>query len=171
VISGIYAIENTVNGKIYIGSSIDILNRWKHHLRCLGNGTHANKGLQNDFSLLGFYNFTFKIVEQTDDLFEREGHFMKEMKTLDDLYGYNNLFRSGSYSTVKRFVTTKCKIVPPTYKIVPLSKPEEIMSLLNVNKYKLAKLIKKGLPCIKLYNTVRFEKVKVLEWVIKEGEK
>ena len=30
---GIYKIENLINGKIYIGQSIEIENRWKKHLR------------------------------------------------------------------------------------------------------------------------------------------
>ena len=31
-ISGIYAIKNTVNGRIYIGSSQEIRGRWRTHL-------------------------------------------------------------------------------------------------------------------------------------------
>ena len=38
-ICGIYCIENKVNGKKYIGQSIDIYNRWKKHLQ------NANRGI------------------------------------------------------------------------------------------------------------------------------
>ena len=31
VVCGIYKIENIVNGKVYIGQSIDIYNRWQNH--------------------------------------------------------------------------------------------------------------------------------------------
>lgn len=32
-ICGIYKIQNLINGKIYIGQSIHIYQRWKEHLR------------------------------------------------------------------------------------------------------------------------------------------
>tara|TARA_Y100000310_G_scaffold230046_1_gene232475 strand:- start:451 stop:654 length:204 start_codon:yes stop_codon:yes gene_type:complete len=38
--SGIYEIRNSVNDKIYIGSSIDIEQRWYDHKRKLRNGNH-----------------------------------------------------------------------------------------------------------------------------------
>ena len=43
---GIYKIENKVNGKVYIGQSIDIEKRWKEHISCLNNRTHHNDYLQ-----------------------------------------------------------------------------------------------------------------------------
>ena len=30
-ITGIYSIKNKINGKVYIGKSINIYNRWKQH--------------------------------------------------------------------------------------------------------------------------------------------
>lgn len=37
---GVYLITNNINGKMYIGSSINIERRWKEHLRDLRNGNH-----------------------------------------------------------------------------------------------------------------------------------
>ena len=37
---GIYKIENKVNGKVYIGQSIDIETRIKRHFRELRKGIH-----------------------------------------------------------------------------------------------------------------------------------
>ena len=37
---GIYKIENKVNGKIYIGQSVNIENRWKQHMRELNKSSH-----------------------------------------------------------------------------------------------------------------------------------
>ena len=48
-ICGIYSITNQVNGKIYIGQSINIFARWKNHLTGLYGGYHTNKHLQNSF--------------------------------------------------------------------------------------------------------------------------
>jgi len=47
-IVGVYKITNTKNGKVYIGKSIDVNNRWKTHRRYLDNNNHYNYKLQED---------------------------------------------------------------------------------------------------------------------------
>ena len=47
---GIYKIENTSNGKIYIGKSTNISSRIKSHLSQLQSNKHKNISLQNDFN-------------------------------------------------------------------------------------------------------------------------
>ena len=44
--SGIYKIQNLVNNKIYIGSSINLKTRYRTHLRTLNENNHANRLLQ-----------------------------------------------------------------------------------------------------------------------------
>ena len=46
---GIYKIENKVNGKVYIGQSIDIEKRWKNHISYLNKGIHRNKHLSQSY--------------------------------------------------------------------------------------------------------------------------
>ena len=48
--SGIYKITNLTNGMVYIGSSINIEIRLKHHFRELKNNRHKNRHLQNAFN-------------------------------------------------------------------------------------------------------------------------
>ncbi|HHT9147125.1 MAG TPA: GIY-YIG nuclease family protein [Candidatus Wunengus sp. YC61] len=76
--AGIYKIENLVNGKVYIGSSVDIKNRWRQHLQCLVKGKHGNRYLQRAWDKYGAENFKFDIVEKCDSkiLVEREQQFM-----------------------------------------------------------------------------------------------
>lgn len=50
VISGIYKIINRVNGKYYVGSSKNILSRWKSHRYELSHNCHKNVRLQNDYN-------------------------------------------------------------------------------------------------------------------------
>lgn len=45
--SGIYRIINSVNGKCYVGSSIDLNRRRKEHFYHLENNSHPNIHLQN----------------------------------------------------------------------------------------------------------------------------
>ena len=47
---GIYMIQNTTNGKIYIGQAIDIEKRWKNHIWELDNNRHTNKHLQRTWN-------------------------------------------------------------------------------------------------------------------------
>jgi group I intron endonuclease len=61
--SGIYQIKNVKNGKLYIGSSIQIEIRWQDHLRDLRNNKHCNKHLQNAFNCYGEENFLFEVID------------------------------------------------------------------------------------------------------------
>lgn len=44
---GIYKIQNILNKKLYIGSSNNIVRRWKAHKHDLFLNKHINKKLQN----------------------------------------------------------------------------------------------------------------------------
>ncbi len=67
-VSGIYKITNMDNGKCYVGQSVDISNRWKQHVK---RGVGADAVTKNKlYPILmeeGIQNFTFEIVEETDD--------------------------------------------------------------------------------------------------------
>lgn len=90
-ICGIYEILNTVNGKKYIGQSINIHKRYKGHISKLNQNTHHNQYLQNSWNKYGKENFTFNIIEQCDidDLDELEKFYISYYKTCDRRYGYN----------------------------------------------------------------------------------
>lgn len=63
-ISGIYKIECLVNGKVYIGQSINIKQRWGAHLSNLKNNRHDNIRLQRAYNKYGKDNFIFEIIEE-----------------------------------------------------------------------------------------------------------
>jgi group I intron endonuclease len=92
IISGIYKITNCVNGKVYIGKSIDILNRrWVYHKSLLNKGTHINKHLQNSWNKYGENNFDFSIILECtpDELDEYEIYYIDLYKSYLPEYGYN----------------------------------------------------------------------------------
>lgn len=62
--SGIYKIENKVNGKFYIGRSFDLEGRWKAHLIKLKNQKHHSIYLQNAFNKYGKESFVFIILHR-----------------------------------------------------------------------------------------------------------
>ena len=79
MISGIYQIKNTINGKCYIGSAVDLKKRWRNHLSALRRRGHYNKHLQRAFDKYGEATFTFSILEQIEDtsqLIIHEQHYL-----------------------------------------------------------------------------------------------
>jgi predicted GIY-YIG superfamily endonuclease len=62
---GVYEIKNTVTGDFYIGSSVDILNRWREHMRELDKQTHTAKRLQAAWIEYGRPAFAFTILQET----------------------------------------------------------------------------------------------------------
>lgn len=65
-VPGVYRIRNTVNGKFYIGSSVNIRWRAHKHLSQLRRGVHRNAHLQASFNRHGEQAFCFEMVEVCD---------------------------------------------------------------------------------------------------------
>lgn len=61
-ITGIYKIKCLANGRIYIGQTIDLKDRWYHHKRSLFIGRHYNSWLQSDWNLYGKDAFEFSVI-------------------------------------------------------------------------------------------------------------
>lgn len=90
--SGIYQIRNLVNGKIYIGSSINFKDRWYHHDNRLKSDKHHSVHLQNSWNKYGKDNFIFEIlelVENKNKLILREQYYLDLIKPWDIEIGYN----------------------------------------------------------------------------------
>lgn len=77
---GIYKIINLINGKTYIGSSKDLVKREKRHFRDLNKNKHHNIHLQRAFNKYGSISFIFEVVEECEDLFKREQHWIDTIK-------------------------------------------------------------------------------------------
>lgn len=87
---GIYIIENKSNGKIYIGSSINLRSRWIKHLSDLRRGTHSNPHLQSAWTKYGEEAFEYRILETLEEsVREREQHYINHYNALDRTIGYN----------------------------------------------------------------------------------
>ena len=95
VVSGIYKITNCVNNKVYIGKSVDILNkRWPYHKALLNNGAHVNKHLQHSWNKYGEKNFDFSIIFECpqDELDKYEIYYIAVYKSYLSEYGYNKTY-------------------------------------------------------------------------------
>jgi group I intron endonuclease len=88
---GVYMIKNTVNGKVYIGSSLNILRRAKHHKRYLDSKSHANRYLQRSYDKHGSDCFIITALEYCKDseLLRLESSYLSKFQSSDRKYGYN----------------------------------------------------------------------------------
>lgn len=90
-VSGIYKIENKINGKVYIGQSVDVYRRLKKHIWEIGSN---NNVLYKAFRKYGIENFTYELIEECDidKLDEREIYYIKKYNSYieaENSNGYN----------------------------------------------------------------------------------
>ena len=87
--SGIYKIENIINNKVYVGSSVSIEDRWIRHKTDLVKGKSCSIKLQNSYNKHGVENFEFSILEECriDNLIEREQYYINMYNSYNE--GYN----------------------------------------------------------------------------------
>jgi group I intron endonuclease len=109
-ISGVYKIVCVKNNKIYIGSSVDIINRWWDHKARLRSDKHANQYLQHAWNKYGEANFLFDIVEICGEerRIDREQYWMGETRCHIKQSGFNiSKEAAGSDSMAKEYVVTQ----------------------------------------------------------------
>lgn len=77
-LSGIYIITNTINKKVYIGSTIKFRQRFIHHNSKLRSNKHENERLQNFVNKYGIHTLTFSILHicEPDKKEEIEQYYM-----------------------------------------------------------------------------------------------
>lgn len=95
---GIYMIQNTVNGKIYIGQAVDIERRWVEHKTELRGNHHYNEHLQRAWNNYGESNFEFTIVCECEEnqLNTMEEYYIFELMSYDKRVGYNKNYGGSS---------------------------------------------------------------------------
>ena len=90
-ITGIYKIENKINGYCYIGQSTDILRRWRNHKTIANNENHEDKEypLYRAIRKYGIDNFDFSILEEckVEELNDKEVYWIKQYNSFFN--GYN----------------------------------------------------------------------------------
>ena len=89
--SGVYAITNISNKKIYIGETTNLESRFIDHISRLLSKRHVNEHLQNSVNLYGISSFQFDILEFCDsiDTKKKEHYWVTHLHALDKTKGYN----------------------------------------------------------------------------------
>lgn len=102
--SGIYKITCIANGKIYVGSSIDVYKRACRHKVHLQRGTHVSTYMQRAFSKYGEESFQIELLETCD----RDNLLTVEQSYLDTLKPkFNTYMTAGSPKGYKHTEETK----------------------------------------------------------------
>ena len=104
-LTGIYLIKNRANQKVYIGKSIDIMNRWKEHMKQGENSVE----IEDKFHFDLYRNpeqFEFSSLEicNEDILDEREKYYIDKFNSIEN--GYNKIAAAKVKKKVNRIVAT-----------------------------------------------------------------
>jgi hypothetical protein len=83
---GVFQIRNTVNGKIHVGSSLNLDAIWNRNKMELNFGNHRNSILQSEWKQFGERNFMYEILAEVVQKDEDRIDYNKEVKTLEGMF-------------------------------------------------------------------------------------
>lgn len=141
--SGIYKIVNLVDGKMYIGSSVNIYNRKNAHYSDLRKNIHHNVHLQRAFNKYGEENFKFERIElliPKENLCTKEREYIIKFDTINRNKGYNLDLPTPENYTKNRSEETKEKLRRISLAYIGIDSEEKY------NKWKEEQIIKKATP-------------------------
>jgi hypothetical protein len=61
--AGVFQIKNTITGKVFLGSSLNLEGALNGHRFSLITGVHRTTALQHDWDSYGAHAFTFEVLE------------------------------------------------------------------------------------------------------------
>ena len=83
---GVFLIRNTVNDRVFLGSSLNLPGIINRHKFQLANGNHPNKQLQSDWNELGSNKFAFEIVDELPTRSGTDVDYRTELNSLENLW-------------------------------------------------------------------------------------
>lgn len=109
--SGIYAILNLINDKYYVGSAVNLYNRWIQHKNKLNKNIHVNKHFQASWNKYGQINFLFVVLEYVEisKIIDHEQIWLDELKANNIEFGYNKRLVARSNLGLKRNSESKLR--------------------------------------------------------------
>lgn len=141
---GVYKIENRENGKVYIGSSVEIERRFYKHKLMLDSDKHQNIHLQRAWNKYGKDKFDFLVLLncEKDDLLLYEQRAINEFESYKSKKGYNirkdilgqeeRVYGNNHYASRKR---ADCKITSEQENMIRYLQIEDGVSSKEIAKY------------------------------------
>lgn len=124
--SGIYAIKNLENNKMYIGASMNIPQRIHDHFEKLSSGHHHNKNMVNDYNPDKFIGEVIAICPQKE-LIDKENFYIWFYDSINN--GYNMAWVN-EHGTNIHIDKTKIKISKSNLKLND-----------NIDRFKLTSMV------------------------------
>lgn len=108
--SGVYAILNTQNMKVYVGSAVNFYKRYHLHVSNLKSGKPCNSKLKRAAQKYGIENFSFTLLQLCDkqEIADCETGWIKKLNST--VAGYNICIEGKSRIGVKTSEETKRKL-------------------------------------------------------------
>lgn len=84
--AGVFQVKNRVNGKVLLGSSLNLNGPLNAHKFMLKMGSHTNKHLQQEWNTYGSDAFTFEIVAIVPVSDDPNFHLRDELTLLEEIW-------------------------------------------------------------------------------------
>lgn len=110
--SGVYAIKNKTNKKIYIGQSENLYMRYQSHKSALKAGRHPNREMQNDYNkrhILVFYPLETIESHGSRKRLEKENYYLS-CYAFKGIELYNSGCKEHYYERYFAYASSKMKI-------------------------------------------------------------
>lgn len=110
---GVYVITCATNGKVYVGSAVNLEKRWRAHRNDLNRRAHHSSYLQRAWDKYGAEAFVFTVLEVVDDknlLIQAEQKWLDVYESYDGKKGYNICPVAGSALGVRRSEWHKARV-------------------------------------------------------------
>lgn len=84
--AGVYQVKNIVNGKVLLGSSLNLEGPLNRHKFMLKIRSHPNKALQKDWDELGPDKFAFEILEEVKTKEDPNFNLKDELTLMEQIW-------------------------------------------------------------------------------------
>jgi len=84
--AGVYQVKNLANGKVLLGSSLNLEGPLNRHKFMLKIGSHTNKALQQDWNEFGSEQFAFEILEEVQRKDDSNFNLKDELTLLEMIW-------------------------------------------------------------------------------------
>ena len=101
--AGVFQVKNTANGKVLLGSSLNMEGPLNAHRFMLSVGSHRNKALQLEWNEYGEDNFVFEILETVKVRDDPGFNLSDELTRLEEIWLEKlNPFGERGYNTDRK---------------------------------------------------------------------